>query len=84
MEETVKEIKMLTRRDRMGDTSGLERLKAMEMAMEQRRLELTDSANVMQRMNKMEEEVRFVSNAQQKLKISLKESSFTTGREEGV
>jgi len=54
------------------------------MAMEQRRLELTDSANVMQRMNKMEEEVRFVSNAQQKLKISLKESSFTTGRKEGV
>ena len=59
-------------------------MQAMEMAMEQRRLELTDSANVMQRMNKMEEEVRFVSNAQQKLKISLKESSFTTGREEGV
>ena len=59
-------------------------VQAMEMAMEQRRLELTDSANVMQRMNKMEEEVRFVSNAQQKLKISLKESSFTTGREEGV
>ena len=59
-------------------------VQAMEMAMEQRRLELTDSANVMQRMNKMEEEVRFVSNAQQKLKISLKESSFTTGRKEGV
>ena len=59
-------------------------MQAMEMAMEQRRLELTDSANVMQRMNKMEEEVRFVSNAQQKLKISLKESSFTTGRKEGV
>lgn len=52
--------------------------------MEQRRLELTDSANMAQRLNRMEEEIRFVSTAQQKLKISLKESSFITGREEGV
>jgi hypothetical protein len=60
------------------------RYQAMEMAMEQRRLELTDSANVVRRLNRMEEEIRFVSNAQQKLRNSLKESSFTTGREQGV
>ena len=79
------------RRDRVGDTSGLERLKAMEMAADSRRTELATTAerladsqsHAAQRMNRLEEEIRVVANAQQLMKTSLKEESFLTGKEAG-